>query len=85
MPPANASTVRAIANPPPIVQAAFRDWETLVVDEPSPAELGDWWIERFGVGSGVAIPIGSAEEPMGVLTLDNVGEYMMIQAALRRG
>lgn len=61
----------AIANPPPIVQAAFRDWETLMVDEPSPAKLGDWWIERFGVGSGVAIPIGSAEEPMGVLTLDD--------------
>src|SRR3546814_11322731 len=33
--------------------------------------LGEWWIERFGVGSGVAIPIGTAEEPKGVLTLDD--------------
>lgn len=61
----------ATASPPPIVRAAFRDWETLVIDEPSPALLGNWWIERFGVASGVAIPIGTAEEPMGVLTLDD--------------
>lgn len=59
------------ASPPPIVEAAFRGWETLVVDEPAPAIVGDWWVERFGVGSGLAIPIGTAEEPMGVLTLDD--------------
>lgn len=59
------------ASPPPIVEAAFAQWETQVVDEPSPALLGDWWVERFGVGSGVAVPIGTSEEPMGVLTLDD--------------
>ncbi len=59
------------ASPPPIVETAFRQWQTLVVDEPAPAMVGDWWVERFGVGSGVAIPIGTAEAPMGVLTLDD--------------
>lgn len=57
--------------PPPIVEAAFRSWRTMVVDEPSAELLGEWWIERFGVGSGVAIPIGTADGPLGVLTLDD--------------
>ena len=57
--------------PPPVVEAAFRSWRTMVTDEPSPELLGEWWIERFGVGSGVAIPIGTADEPLGVLTLDD--------------
>jgi diguanylate cyclase (GGDEF)-like protein len=61
----------AASSPPPIVEIAFRDRKTLVVDESAPAMLGEWWIERFGVGSGVAIPIGTAEEPKGVLTLDD--------------
>lgn len=61
----------AATSPPPIVQAAFRERETVVVDEPSPALSDDWWIERFDVGSGVAIPIGPAEDPVGVLTLDD--------------
>jgi Zn-dependent protease/CBS domain-containing protein len=32
-----------------------------------------------------ALPVVRGQRLMGVLTLDNVGEYMMIQAALRRG
>ena len=32
-----------------------------------------------------ALPVVHGRKLMGVLTLDNVGEYMMIQAALRRG
>jgi len=32
-----------------------------------------------------ALPVVRGRQLMGVLTLDNVGEYMMIQAALRRG
>ena len=32
-----------------------------------------------------ALPVVRGRRLMGVLTLDNVGEYMMIQAALRRG
>lgn len=59
------------ASPPPIVETAFHQWQTLVVDEAAPAVVGDWWVERFGIGSGVAIPIGTAEAPMGVLTLDD--------------
>lgn len=71
------------ASPPPIVETAFRRWETLVVNEPAPAMVGDWWVERFGVGSGVAIPIGTAEEPMGVLTLDDPRPRRFSDAVVR--
>src|SRR3546814_20883928 len=33
----------AASSPPPIVEIAFRDRKTLVVDESAPAMLGVWW------------------------------------------
>jgi diguanylate cyclase (GGDEF)-like protein len=45
-------------------------------DEPVLARAGelavdDWWAERFGIGSAVGVPLGSADGPRGVLTLDS--------------
>lgn len=59
--------------PPAIVVEAFRRWQTLVVDQPASDLLGDW-AERFDIGSGVAVPIGTRDEPLGVLTLDDAQE-----------
>lgn len=56
--------------PPAIVVEAFRGWRTLVVDQADSDLLGDW-AERFDIGSGVAVPIGTRDEPLGVLTLDD--------------
>lgn len=59
--------------PPAIVVEAFRRWQTLVVDQAASELLGDW-AERFDIGSGVAVPIGTRDEPLGVLTLDDAQE-----------
>lgn len=55
---------------PAIVVEAFRRWQTVVVDEAA-SDLLDDWHHRFDIGSGVAVPIGSQQEPLGVLTLDD--------------
>src|SRR3546814_16806152 len=54
-----------------MVDIAFRYRKPRVGRESAPAMLGEVWIERFDVGSGVAIPIGTAGAPKGVLTLDD--------------
>ena len=59
--------------PPGLVVEAFRRWQTVVVDESASDLLGDW-AKRFDIGSGVAVPIGTEHEPLGVLTLDDVQE-----------
>jgi len=59
--------------PPAIVVEAFRRWQTVVVDDAASDLLGDWG-HRFDIGSGVAVPIGTQHEPLGVLTLDDAQE-----------
>jgi len=61
------------SDPPGIVVEAFRRWQTVVVDESVSDLLGDW-ATRFDIGSGVAVPIGTQHEPLGVLTLDDAQE-----------
>lgn len=63
----------AATEPPPIVLEAFRCWKTVVVDE-SASDLLGHWARRFHIGSGLAVPIGSQREPLGVLTLDDAQE-----------
>ena len=59
------------AGPPPVVVEAFRTG-TPVVLHGTPADRRDsWWLDTFGVGSAVAIPIRSGDEALGVLTLDD--------------
>jgi diguanylate cyclase (GGDEF)-like protein len=58
---------------PAIVVEAFRRWQTVVVDDAASDLLGDWG-QRFDIGSGVAVPIGTQHEPLGVLTLDDAQE-----------
>lgn len=60
-------------DPPAIVVEAFRRWQTVVVDGSASDLLGDWG-HRFDIGSGVAVPIGTQQEPLGVLTLDDAQE-----------
>jgi diguanylate cyclase (GGDEF)-like protein len=60
-------------DPPAIVVEAFRRWQTVVMDGPASDLLGDWG-HRFDIGSGVAVPIGTQHEPLGVLTLDDAQE-----------
>lgn len=60
-------------DPPGIVVEAFRRWQTVVVDESASDLLGDW-AKRFDIGSGVAVPLGTQHEPLGVLTLDDAQE-----------
>lgn len=55
---------------PPIVTAAVREWRPLVADDvTSPLIAG--WGERFDVRSALVLPLGTLEEPFGVLTLDD--------------
>lgn len=61
----------AAASPPPIVQRAFGEWRTVVADGLSSDMGSDWWIDRFGIESGVAVPVGTVENPLGVLALDD--------------
>ena len=59
--------------PPAIVAEALRSWQTVTLGEAASDLLGDW-AERFDIGSGVAVPIGTRDEPLGVLTLDDAQE-----------
>ncbi|MDE0802897.1 MAG: diguanylate cyclase [Acidimicrobiales bacterium] len=61
----------AAAPPPPIVERAFRERRTVVAEARSSEVADDWWIDRFGIASGVAVPIGTTENPSGVLALDD--------------
>ena len=50
-----------------------------------PSEAVEAALARLESSDCHALPVVRGRQLMGVLTLDNVGEYMMIQAALRRG
>ena len=64
----------------PVTAAMHKDFQMAAVDEPVETALA----RLQGCGC-QAIPVVRGRELLGVLTLDNVGEYMMVQAALRRG
>lgn len=59
------------AGPPPVVVEAFRTGTPVVLHEPGADRPESWWLDTFGVGSAVAIPIRSGDEALGVLTLDD--------------
>ena len=64
----------------PVSTAMQRDFK--VADPADPVEDA---LARLESSDCHALPVVRDRQLMGVLTLDNVGEYMMIQAALRRG
>jgi Zn-dependent protease/CBS domain-containing protein len=49
----------------------------------NPSELADDVLTRLKASGGQSIPVIRNGELLGVLTMDNVGEYVMVQAALR--
>ncbi|MFP5579738.1 MAG: diguanylate cyclase domain-containing protein [Acidimicrobiia bacterium] len=59
------------AGPPPVVVEAFRTGTPVVLHETVADRRDSWWLDTFGVGSAVAIPIRSGDEALGVLTLDD--------------
>ena len=59
------------AAPPALVEEVYRTGATTVMHEPVPDMADEWWLDTFDIGSAVAIPIGSADGPLGVLTLDD--------------
>lgn len=61
----------AAAAPPAVVEEVFRTGSSRVLLEPLPNGRDEWWLDTFGVGSAVAIPIGTPGGPLGVLSLDD--------------
>jgi diguanylate cyclase (GGDEF)-like protein len=53
------------------VVEAFRTGTPVVLHETVADRRDSWWLDTFGVGSAVAIPIRSGDEALGVLTLDD--------------
>lgn len=58
--------------------------------EPVLARVGeqdeqDWWAERFDVGSAVGVPLGTGDDPLGVLTLDSRNPDRFSQEHVRLG
>ncbi|WP_229022974.1 diguanylate cyclase domain-containing protein [Actinomarinicola tropica] len=58
---------------PALLTEAARLWHTVVINQGARDSLGDW-ADRFEIGSGVAVPIGTRAEPLGVFTLDDAEE-----------
>jgi len=59
------------AAPPAVLDEVFRTGTSVVVQEARGNTGDEWWLDTFGIGSAVAIPIGAPPRPPGVLTLDD--------------
>ncbi|MGY1830068.1 EAL domain-containing protein [Geodermatophilus sp. SYSU D01180] len=62
---------RSAPTPPALVEQVLRTGVPAPADRGS-ALLTDWWVEAFGVGSLLAVPLGRPPHVAGVLTLDSV-------------
>ena len=63
-----------------VAEAMHRQFETA-----TPDERAEEAIDRLRTCGCNAMPVVRGRELLGVLTLDNVGEYVMIRSALKRG
>jgi len=64
-------------------QARVGDVMEREFSQASPTELADDVLTRLKSSGGHSIPVIRDGQLLGVLTMDNVGEYVMVQAALR--
>jgi diguanylate cyclase (GGDEF)-like protein len=61
---------RSAPEPLRLAEAVLRTGEPMAADRDSD-ELSGWWVESFDIASALAVPLGRAPSPFGVLTLDS--------------
>jgi signal transduction histidine kinase/CheY-like chemotaxis protein len=69
--PAEWALFRGANEPLAIVDAAFASQRPVTAASGHDAGISPWWSERFGMQAGIAVPLGQARNPIGVLLLDS--------------
>ncbi len=55
----------------PLTEEVLRTGSPVIAEQYSPALIGRWWADTFGIESSFAVPIGERGQMKGVLTLDS--------------
>jgi diguanylate cyclase (GGDEF)-like protein len=63
---------RTVPEPLRLAEAVLREGRSLTADSDSDL-LAGWWVDTFGIGSALAVPLGHEPSFSGVLTLDSPG------------